>query len=494
MSLISEPSVPFFTLPSHQSLPADNPSVSEARWARRLIAASSFIYFALAWVRYIFFRAGVSDLGYFDQAVYLISRGKPAFIPTLGFPILADHGAYMLYPLALLYVVYPSVLWLFATQALALAGSAWFVWRLSRQAGVSPQWALAVCGAWLVYPAVVMPNLHDFHPEVLAVPAILGAVLYARNRRPIPFLICLIVALGTKEVIALAIGAMGLWLLLSEKDRRYGLAAMVLSVVWFVAATRIIIPFVGQGHQLNGYRFFGYLGKTPGEILRTILLHPLIPLRFVLSKASAIYLIVLFAPVWWGLRPRHLHPLLGALPCIAINLLSQEDNLHNPFFHYSLAIAPFVFLAVISALAARGAWLSRPWMVGAWLGLVILGGAFFRGAHALAEQSPQEPSRAERQALIDMVGETGGVLSTHQLTSHLMHREMAYYVFDPAYEPNMHLPPPSAFDWVLLDFHESSLIETGAFGREILRKYQANPKFIQLRGSEGLYLFHRIAK
>lgn len=494
MSLISQPRIPLLTLPAHHSLPADNPSVAEARWTRRIITTGAVAYFALAWLRYAFFRAGVSDLGYFDQAVFLISRGQSPFIPTLGFRILADHGAYMIYPLALLYVIYPSVLWLFATQALALAGSGWFIWRLARQEGVAPRWALAVCGAWLVYPAVLMPNLHDFHPEVMAVPAILGAVLYARDRRPMPFLFCLIVALGTKEAIALTVGAMGLWLFLSEKDRRYGLVAMVAAAVWFVVVTRFIIPLVGQGHQLNGYRFLSYLGQTPGEIIKTMLLHPLIPLRFVLTKASAIYLLVLIAPVWWGLRPRHLVPLLGAAPCAAINLLSNHEFLHNPFFHYSLPIAPFVFLAVISAVAANRAWVSQPWMIGAWLGLVILIGGLARSRAAFARQASDEPSRATRQTLVDMVGDTGGVLSTHQLAAHLMHRQMTFFVFNPPDEPDMRLPPPSAFDWVLLDFHEDSLMQTGAFGRDILRKYQADPKFIQLQSSNGLYLFHRIAK
>ena len=131
MSLISQPSVPLFTLADHQSLPADNPSVSKARSGktahRSLVGRLLFVGVGSLHL----LSAGVSDLGYFDQAVYLISRGKPPFIPTLGFPILADHGAYMLYPVALLYVIYPSVLWLFATQAVALAGSAWFVshWR-----------------------------------------------------------------------------------------------------------------------------------------------------------------------------------------------------------------------------------------------------------------------------------------------------------------------------------------------------------------------------
>ncbi len=339
-----------------------------------------------------------------------------------------------------------------------------------------------------------MPNLHDFHPEVLAVPALLGAVFYARDRRPIPFVVCLAVALSTKDLIAITVAAMGFWLLVSEKDRRYGLAAIALSAIWFVVLTRIVIPWFGQGHQMDPYRFFTYLGKTPGRILQTILLHPLIPLRFICSKASAIYLGALILPVWWGLRPRYLAPLLGAFPCLAVNLLSQEAYLHDPFYHYSLAIAPFVFLAMIDALAAHAGWLSRPWMVGGWLALILFGGISLRGLHALSQRSPEEPSRAERQSFVDMVGDTGAVLSTHQLTSHLMHREMAYYVYDPAYEPAMHLPDPGDVDWVLLDFHESSLIESGDFGRAVLRQYQADPNFIQLRSADGLYLLHRIAR
>jgi uncharacterized membrane protein len=485
-----------FPTPAHdssRSIPAD-PSIREARWVRRMIAVAAVIYFVMAWLRYAFFRAGVSDLGYFDQAVYLISRGKPPYIPTLGYAILADHGAYMIYPLALLYVIYPSVLWLFATQAIALAGGAWFIWRLARQAGATPRWSLALCGAWLVYPAVVMPNLHDFHPEVLAVPALLGMVYYARNRRTLPFLLCLIVALGTKEVIALTAGAMGLWLIFGKRERGYGVAAVVLSAVWFFVVTHLLIPFIGQGHQLNGYRFLSYMGNTPVAILRTMALHPLIPLRFALSKASALYLLVLIVPVWWALRPGHLAPLLGALPCAAINVLSSADMLHNPFYHYSLAIAPAIFLAMISAVAARRAWLRRPWMVGVWIAIVVVGGLAARAHRAVAQEPSDAPSRAQRQALIDMVGETGGVLSTHQLASHLMHREMVYYVYDPVEEPGMHLPPPNSFEWVLLDFHEDSLQGTGEFGRSVLRQYQADPKFVQLAGANGMYLLHRVVK
>jgi uncharacterized membrane protein len=217
MSLIAEYRTPSFSSAGRQWLRADDSSINDARWAGGMIGAASLICFVVGWLRYIYFRAGVSDIGIFDQACFLISRGRPTFVPILGYPILADHAAFLLYPLALSYVIYPSILWLIATQSVALAISGWYIWRLARQAGVLPRWSLVLCGAWLAYPALAIPNLRDFHPEILAVTAILAAVFYARDRRPICFLVCVIIALGTKEVVAVTVAAMGLWLFLSEK-------------------------------------------------------------------------------------------------------------------------------------------------------------------------------------------------------------------------------------------------------------------------------------
>jgi uncharacterized membrane protein len=492
MSVISESGLPWLAFPQNQSTPADRPPPPQANWTRRLIGTASGICLVLLWTRYAFFQAGVSDLGYFDQAVYLISRGKAAIIPTLGYPILADHGAYVLYPLALLYVIYPSILWLFAAQAVSLAVGAWFVWRLARQAGVLPRWAIVLCAAWLAYPSVGFLNVQDFHPEVLAVPALLGAVLYCRERRPIPFVFCLCVAMGASELLVLTVSAMGVWLLLSEKNRRYGLAAIVIGACWFLAVTQIMIPLLGHGHEGSG--LFGTPGRTGAGAVRAMFWDPSKLLRFIFSTASAVYVIVMLAPLWWALRPLHLAPLVGAVPCVATIFLSQDEALRNPISYHSLAVAPFVFLAAISALAARAAWLSRPWMAAAWVALTMAAGVVSYGRQMPFDRSGDERNRAQRQAMIDMVGDTGGVLSTSQLTVHLMHREMAYYVFDPAKQPAMHMPPPSAFDWILLDFHEPSLLDSGAFGRGILRQYQADPKFIQLHSNNGMYLFHRIAK
>lgn len=92
-------------------------SISTVGW---IISISALIFFACSSLRHELFQSSAWDLGIFDQAIYLISQGQSPVSSLLGFHILGDHAAIVLYPLALLYKIYPSVYWLFAVQASAL--------------------------------------------------------------------------------------------------------------------------------------------------------------------------------------------------------------------------------------------------------------------------------------------------------------------------------------------------------------------------------------
>src|SRR6185369_17467868 len=98
---------------------------------------------AASTLRHQMFRSGAMDLGFFDQLVYLISRGRPPVSSILGFHLLGDHAAYTLYLLAPLYWIWADVHMLLAAQAMALAAGAYPIWRLARLAGISQRAALA---------------------------------------------------------------------------------------------------------------------------------------------------------------------------------------------------------------------------------------------------------------------------------------------------------------------------------------------------------------
>src|ERR1700733_6450124 len=170
-----------------------------------MIAATAITMFACDCLRHHLMRSGAWDLGFFDQAVYLISRGEAPYSSMLKVHVIADHASVILYPLALFYLIWPNVHMLLIVQAIALSAGAYPVWRLAIGAGLTKQQSLAVAGAYLMYPIILTASIFDFHPDTLVVPALLFAILAEREGKLILFCLCIAVALACKEVMSLTV-------------------------------------------------------------------------------------------------------------------------------------------------------------------------------------------------------------------------------------------------------------------------------------------------
>ena len=187
-----------------------------------IFAISSLLLFFCASLRHWLFQSNALDLGWFDQSLYLISQGKPPIVSFSDDHILGDHAAFIFYPLALFYVIYPHVYWLFLVQALALSIAIFPLWLLAKQAGLKDNLALSMVGFYLLYPLIFNVNLFDFHSEVIALPAIFWAVLATRKNNFLQFIFAIILILSCKAVLSLTVAGMGVWLLLFEKRKKYG--------------------------------------------------------------------------------------------------------------------------------------------------------------------------------------------------------------------------------------------------------------------------------
>jgi uncharacterized membrane protein len=114
--------------------------------------AIALILFGCSSLRHALFQSGAFDLGIYDQVVYLISQGQPPISSFLGFHHMGNHAAWAVYPLGLLYKIYPDVHWLLAVQAGALTIGALPTWHLARQAGLTVRQAEAMAVVYLLYP------------------------------------------------------------------------------------------------------------------------------------------------------------------------------------------------------------------------------------------------------------------------------------------------------------------------------------------------------
>lgn len=388
----------------------------------KIIGISALILFVSSIIRHELFNSS-GDLAFFDQTVYLVSQGKPPISSVLGFHILADHAAWILYPIALLYKIYPHVYWLFAVQSIALSLGAFPTYLLAIQAGLKENQAIAIVIVYLLYPVLYNSNLCDFHPDTIAVPAILTAVLAARKGKLIWFCISVLIVLGCKAVLSLTVVAMGVWLLFFEKRRLYGVIAIISGIAWFLIANKIIIPFFGSEATLVNRHFYrySYLGKSFSETLQIVLSQPQIIFSHIVTLINLEYLSFLLAPIIWGLIPKYMTSLIGAIPCMALNILADHASQKNVILHYSLPTIPFLILALIASIAANKAWIKPRKVIILWslFWFLFLGKwGFFMSKYLNFVDNWQ----ATRQA-ISLIKTQDSVLTTDVITPHLTHRQ-----------------------------------------------------------------------
>ncbi|OKH60524.1 DUF2079 domain-containing protein [Scytonema sp. HK-05] len=449
-----------------------------------MIGVSAFILFGCSSLRHELFQSNAYDLGIFDQAIYLISQGQSPISSFLGFHILGDHAAWIFYVLALFYKIHPSVYWLFAVQAASLALGALPTWYLARYAGLTVQQSIAVAAVYLLYPLVYNINLFDFHPEVIAVPALLGAVLAARLDRIGWFCLTIVVALGCKAVLSLTVAAMGVWLLVFEKKRRYGAIALISGIAWFAIATKIVIPLFGS-QAASVERHIGryaYLGNSFLEIAQNLLLKPGLVLGQVFSLDNLEYLLLLLAPVIWGLSLQGIQPLVGALPTLGINLLSDFPTQKNLIHQYSLPAVPFLVLAVISTLAARRGWLRSKRQIILWSLVAFMALAKYGYFWSIYVDS-LDTWQATRQA-VALVQTKRPVLTTAEIAPHLTHRPVVKLTS--VYSPPHNL---AEFDYILLDVTHPGWQSNREFASNLVNQLK-NTQLFQLRYQrDGVHLF-----
>jgi len=447
-----------------------------------IMGGSLLIMFLCSTLRHALFQSTGWDLGIFDQAIYLISQGQPPISSFIKVHILGDHAAWVFYPLALLYKIYPNVHWLFAVQSTALALGALPTWYLAQLAGLRQGVAIALSAVYLLYPVIFNANLFDFHPEVMAVPTLLGAVLAARLGKVLWFCLAIILVLGCKFILALTVAALGFWLLVFEKKRLCGTIALVAGIAWFLIATKVILPAFNP-QQITSISRYGYLGNSILEIAKNLFLQPGQLFQVLLSFDNLKYLILVVAPVIWGLSLKHLTGLVPAVPTLALNLLSNYQPQKDIVAQYSLPILPFLMVAVIATLADGRGWLQDGRKITLWSLIFFLGLA--RWSYFFTKYLPTLDTWQATHDAIALIQTKGGVYTTNEIAPHLSHR--------PLIERTVTTEPHELeqFEYVLLNQRHPGSNSSPEFVAQLLEQLQRTPRFKLRYHRDGVFLFQK---
>lgn len=447
------------------------------------MAMVAVIFFVSASGRHLLFQSNALDLGWFDQAIYLISQGQPPIISFRGFHILGDHAAGIVYPLALFYKLYPSVYWLLAFQAIALAVGAWPTWQLARQMGLGETESLTMAGVYWLYPVVFNVNLFDFHPEVFALPALLWLVWSARAKRWPVFLIALAIILSSKAVLSLTVAMVGFWLILWENRRYLGGVALGAGTAWFIIATKVIIPAFSGGEAAAVGRY-AFLGDSVGEIVANLFLKPQLLLGHLFTVENLTYLLLLIAPILWGIWGRAWAVLIPALPALFLNLITDYAPQKNLVFQYALPILPFLLLLAMTHWHQDTTWIKRPRWIITWAAIAFL--ALGKYTFFLGPYWQHWADLGDLQRAVSFVSSGDRLLTAPHIAPHLSHRpELQLAIRDSApFDLNQ-------FDSILLQTNHAGWPDSEAMVQELNQQLQQSSQFKPIYQQGNVVLYHR---
>lgn len=239
-----------------------------------MIAAYTVVFSWLSIQKYRFYLYDGFDLAIFAQATSGILRGA-MYSSLRGMNWLGDHTSLILFVIAPLYALFHHPVTLLILQSAAIGLGAIPTFLLARRCLVPSGAALLCAAMYLLHPATAYLNLFEFHPETIATPLLLMALDSLIAGRPGRMTLCVAVALLAKEDVALVIGALGAYALLSRQPHRGRYAALILGMaaLSLVASYAVVKPLLNQGRGDFALMYPDW-GRSPVEIARTVVTHP----------------------------------------------------------------------------------------------------------------------------------------------------------------------------------------------------------------------------
>lgn len=320
------------------------------------------VFTTLSFARMDTLKTYMNDLGNMDQAVWSSLHGVLLHQSNtiVGQPLTRFYAHFdpILLAFVPLYKLKATPVWFFFFQSLAIALSAVPIFGLARKY-LSKSAALLLSLAYFFFPLVQNANLYDFHPCVLALPVIAFMIWAVWENHVLEFWLLAVLLVTIKEEMSLllvAAGAMMIW----RKRAEHGVVAIVAGTSVFILVMKVIIPlfspfsqhmFFASQSAIYGSGFssrYGWLGASLGEVLQTLLFHPVHVAQHLLTPDRIKYVSfmlasLLFLPVFSPI-------MLIALPTLLINLSDSTNMMFSFYFYHSAVLAPILFLALIDVL------------------------------------------------------------------------------------------------------------------------------------------------
>lgn len=459
------------------------------------------------------------DSAMYEEHLWNVWHGK-------GFRSYLDQGLFLgehiqvIHLLLLpLHMLFPSYLTMEACASFSLAICAIPVFSIARRHSGSSRAAMWLALAWLLFFPMhyldIAIDLKTLRPSCYGMPFLFWGIDFAERRRLGLSSLFFLIALSTQEDFALVVGSIGLVLFLCQGPSnesisngdvkkgfsglltpfsKWSLGVLLFSIFYVLLAVLVIIPAFRDGAHVHYSRYFGDLGSSPGDLVRTALRDPGKVLGVFFSFRTLTYLVMLTVPLGALTWRRPVYLLAGVPTFVMLSLiqLGNESGASGgnssvdiaaqippiPYHHFHAPLLPVLLWAAAAGLSqcqrsvqwARFAFLCA--LLTAVTGSMMPIGANFWSAessYGWRNLYVPGPRAAEFEKVIAKIPVTARVASTDYVHTRLTHFERSYDYSDYLRAVNNYQPGvPADTDYIVLDTsHPYSKVRSLAEVREL---------------------------
>jgi len=473
--------------------------VRSAVWSHAGLVGAATVMTALAYSilllhRHAMFGTQIFDLGIFDQGVWLLSRFKEPFVTFRGLNLFADHSSWILFLITPLYWIWSDVRVLLLLTVLAVTAGGPLVYAIARTEGIRKPLATALAVAYLLHPAAAWNMWDAFHPEVLAIPLLLAAYLFASRKSMKLAAVALLLTLLVKEDAALVVVPFALYLGWRFKAWRMSGVVMTLAVLLFIFNFEYVLPHFSPTGTLIYTSRYGDFGNGLPEIVWNVVTSPGEVISILATPTKLIYLSAMILPMFLALLAPEL--LVVAAPITLANLLSQHGYQSQIKYHYTVYL-----LAIVALAAIRGASrIDREPLTRFAIPAVLIAGIVGVVAAGPLPGTPRgewggttgDPA-AINEALA-MIPDDAPLSADWFIGPHVGHRDVVYMYSNPFVRDYWSVdsvagPPIDGAEWVVMRANTPG--EYGEKTEQALEIIKADPSWEQVIANDAVLLYHR---
>lgn len=315
-----------------------------------VIVLAVFLYIlffgTLGCVRHYTFQTTAYDMGVFEHSFWNAVQGHSFFNTLENTNHLAVHFSPLMFLLVPFYYMWPSAYMLLILQTIFIGLGAVPLYLLGGKF-LTKSVGLVLAIAYLFYPFLHNLNLYDWHAVALAIPLLLWAIYLAETQRFWLSAACLMLAIGVKENVPLAVIFLGIyWSLVGKGKKKYfGLSLIGAGLIYSIMVHAWLMPFFGDGEDRSLLGRYSKFGSNLGEIVWFLVTHPSAWLAEIFAPEKIFYMFKIFLPVGFVFLFAPLSLIL-LIPGLAQNLLSGYSYQVAAKFQYEAILVPFIFYGV----------------------------------------------------------------------------------------------------------------------------------------------------